>query len=98
MTSSPGCAEGGGVHERPSAAELVRAVRELLEGPLLAPGQEAEHAGLLAGLGVAGEAELAAGIRAGRFDGRAGEVAAAVRRIVEMSLAVDHPGYARRGS
>jgi hypothetical protein len=108
------------LHDRPSAAVLVDAVREWLDGPVLrqldpaarfearvasgvlrivarelalGAGPEIEHREVLESLGVADEAELAAAIRSGRFDGRLAEVAAALRRTVSLRLAVDHPGY-----
>lgn len=62
--------------------------------------RELTHAGLdgtaaaLADLDVGDEAELAAAIRAGRLDGRAGDVLPALRRLVRDRLTVAHPGYA----
>lgn len=109
-------------HDMPDHAGLVEAVRELLEGEVLAATdgrvryqvrvavnvlamverelrmgaeQAAAHAARLAALGVADEAELAAGIRAGRFDDRLDEVAAAVRATVAAKLAVANPRYAQ---
>lgn len=51
------------------------------------------HADRLAQLGVADDAELAAGIRSGRFDGRLDEVRALVRDSVVDKLAVANPRY-----
>ncbi|MBV8928001.1 MAG: nuclear transport factor 2 family protein [Mycobacteriaceae bacterium] len=45
-------------------------------------------------LGFADEAQLAAAIRDGELDGRADEVGAFLRRLVQHRLAVAHPGYA----
>jgi hypothetical protein len=110
-----------GLHGRPTAAELVEAVREFLERDAipglegrarfhalvaanvcatverelrLGPAQVGPYSATLARLGVASEAGLAAGIRAGAFDARPGEVAAAVRAIVAARLAVANPSYA----
>jgi uncharacterized protein DUF6285 len=44
-------------------------------------------------LGYADEAGLAAAIRAGELDDRAGDVLAALRAIVRHRLAIAHPGY-----
>jgi aminoglycoside phosphotransferase (APT) family kinase protein len=58
----------------------------------------ADHAVLrqatLARLGAADEAELAAAIRRGAFEGREGELLAGLRTLVLAKLAVAHPGYA----
>jgi aminoglycoside phosphotransferase (APT) family kinase protein len=57
----------------------------------------AEHAALrataLARVGVADEAELAAAIRGGAFDGRESEVYAALRDLVRAKLEVANPRY-----
>lgn len=45
-------------------------------------------------LGYPDEAALAAAIRAGALDGRAGEVLGCLRAVVGHRLAIDHPGYA----
>jgi hypothetical protein len=44
-------------------------------------------------LGYADEAVLAAAIRAGELDDRAGEVLPCLRAVVRHRLAVAHPGY-----
>jgi len=44
-------------------------------------------------LGYGDEAALAAAIRAGELDGRAGEVLPCLRAVVRHRLAVAHPGY-----
>jgi hypothetical protein len=111
------------LHDRPTAAELVAAVREFLErdvAPALAddagavafhlkvasrvlamverevelgPAQEAAHRNRLATLGFAGDADLAAAIRAGELDDRYDEVKAAVWAAVRDKLAVANPRY-----
>ena len=110
----------GGLHDRPTARELVTAVREFLEGDVmdategrvqfhtrvsinalrmvereleLGASQAADHAAALAALGMADEAELAAAIREGRLDDRAGEVLNAVRQTVRAKLEVANPRY-----
>jgi hypothetical protein len=107
-------------HDRPSAAELVTAVREFLERDILdategrvrfharvainvlgmverelalGPAQTAAHAERLARLGVGGDAELAAVIRAGDLDDRATEVRAALIESVRDKLRVANPRY-----
>ena len=75
-------------HARVAANALRIVERELLDE------SEAESRAALAGLGFADEEELAAAIRAGEMDGRAGpEVAACLRALVQRRLAVAHPGY-----
>jgi Domain of unknown function (DUF6285) len=70
------------------AANVLRIVeRELTDDPA------AEVTGLLAELGFAGEAQLAAAIRAGELDHRATEVLPTLRLLVRHRLAVAHPGY-----
>lgn len=77
-------------HARVAANMLAIADRELALGPA----QRAAHAERLAALGVADDAELAAAIRAGRFDdARWDEVLASVRAAVADKLAVADPGY-----
>ncbi|OBK74322.1 DUF6285 domain-containing protein [Mycobacterium sp. 1274761.0] len=44
-------------------------------------------------LGFSDEIQLAAAIRAGELDGRAGEVLPCLRTLVRHRLAVNHPGY-----
>ena len=51
------------------------------------------RAGALRELGAGTESELAAAIRQGRFDGRAGELFEPLRTLVEMKLQVANPGY-----
>jgi aminoglycoside phosphotransferase (APT) family kinase protein len=112
-------ATGDPLHGRPTAAELVAAIAEFLEGDVreATSGQVNFHARVaanalrtverelldtggpevcaaLAGLGFADEAALAAAIRAGELDGRAGpDVTACLRTLVRHRLAVAHPGY-----
>jgi hypothetical protein len=75
-------------HARVAANALRIVERELLD-------EGAEESGAaLAGLGFADEDELAAAIRHGELDGRAGpEVTACLRTLVRRRLAVAHPGY-----
>ncbi|WP_336206461.1 DUF6285 domain-containing protein [Nonomuraea sp. LPB2021202275-12-8] len=109
------------VHDAPSAAQLVAAVRDFLaddvlpavEGRVrfhtrvainvlamvereieLGPEQAREHAGRLASLGVADDAELAAAIREGRL-GDDGALTAALTQAVRAKLEVANPGYLR---
>lgn len=109
---------GSGHHGRPTAAELVAAVAEFLEGEVRATttgavnfhalvaanalriverelrddtGAEPQEA--LAALGFADEAELAAAVRAGTFDGRDRELLTCLRTVVGHRVAISHPGY-----
>jgi hypothetical protein len=50
----------------------------------------------LAELGFADEPQLAAAIRAGDLDDRAGEVLGCLRTLVRHRLAIAHPGYDER--
>jgi Domain of unknown function (DUF6285) len=52
----------------------------------------------LAALGFTDEAQLAAAIRAGTLDDRAGDVLATLRALVRHRLAVAHPGYDQSSS
>ncbi|OBG76341.1 MULTISPECIES: DUF6285 domain-containing protein [unclassified Mycobacterium] len=78
-------------HARVAANALRIVERELLDEG------EAEARAALADLGFADEDELAAAIRAGRLDGRAGDVVACLRTVVRHRLAVAHPGYESSG-
>ena len=70
------------------AANVLRIVeRELTDD------SAAEVTGRLADLGFADEAQLAAAIRAGTLDGRAGEVLPTLRALVRHRLTIAHPGY-----
>jgi hypothetical protein len=70
------------------AANVLRIVeRELSDD------SAADVTGRLAGLGFADEAQLAAAIRAGAMDDRAGDVLPTLRTLVRRRLAVAHPGY-----
>jgi Domain of unknown function (DUF6285) len=53
----------------------------------------ADVADALAALGFADEMQLAAAIRAGELDSRAGELLPCLRTLVRHRLAVAHPGY-----
>jgi hypothetical protein len=110
-------------HDRPTAPELVEAVREWIcrtqidadiepnafharvaanmlsiveRELLLGPGQYDAHCARLQRLGVADDVELAAAIRSGALDGRAGEVRRLVRESVRDKLAVANPRYLER--
>jgi hypothetical protein len=75
------------------AANVLRIVeRELTDDPT------AEVTGPLAALGFTDEAQLAAAIRAGTLDDRAGDVLATLRTLVGHRLAVTHPGYDQSSS
>lgn len=76
-------------HARVAARVLATAERELRLGPALAEA----HRRRLAALGVAGDAELAAAIRAGDLDDRFEEVRAALWAAARDKLAVANPGY-----
>ncbi|NUT42155.1 MAG: hypothetical protein HOV86_19445 [Thermoactinospora sp.] len=78
-------------HTRVAINVLGMVERELELGP----GQAAEHRRRLAELGVADDAELAAGIREGHLDGpeNRAEVAELVRQAVRAKLRVANPGY-----
>ncbi len=73
------------------AVNVLRIVeRELALGPR----QAAEHAERLLRLGVTDDAELARGIRAGRYDDRVDELLAELREAVRAKLEVANPTYA----
>jgi hypothetical protein len=57
-----------------------------------------EVTGPLAAFGFTDEAQLAAAIRAGTLDDRAGDVLATLRALVRHRLAVAHPGYDQSSS
>jgi len=105
---------------RPTAAELVEAVREHLEesmGPdgggrasfdtrvarnalgvverelRLGPAIAAAHAGRLARLGFAGDADLASAIRSGAFDRDEGDIGRALASSTRDQLLVANPSY-----
>jgi hypothetical protein len=70
------------------AANVLRIVeRELTDD------SAAEVTGQLAGLGFTDESQLAAAIRDGTLDERAGEVLPTLRALVRHRLAIAHPGY-----
>ncbi|MGH3678482.1 MAG: DUF6285 domain-containing protein [Mycobacterium sp.] len=70
------------------AANVLRIVeRELLDE------SAADVTAALSDLGYTDETHLAAAIRAGELDGRAGEVLPCLRTLVGHRLAVAHPGY-----
>ena len=74
-------------HARVAANVLRTVERELLDE------SAAEVTDALAELGFADEPQLAAAIRAGELDGRAGEVLGCLRTLVRHRLSVNHPGY-----
>jgi aminoglycoside phosphotransferase (APT) family kinase protein len=124
-TTRPGgdrAARPSGMHGRPTAAELVEAVKEYVEDDVrpategrvafhsrvaanvlatvqreleVGPAMAVAHRTRLDGIGVADEGELAAGIRDGRFDDRAGAVTTAVAETVIDKVLVANPGYLR---
>lgn len=88
-------APGGGVppfHARVAVNVLAMVEREMALGAE----HDRRHAARLARLGVVDDAELAAGIRAGRFDDRLDEVRALVWDSVRDKLAVANPRYLER--
>lgn len=88
-------ASGGGVppfHARVAANVLAMVEREMALGDE----HDRRHGARLAQLGVVDDAELAAGIRAGRFDDRLDEVRALVWDSVRDKLAVANPRYLER--
>jgi aminoglycoside phosphotransferase (APT) family kinase protein len=80
-------------HARVAANVCAILQRELRHGPALAAAATAA----LARAGVATEAELAEGIRAGTLDWRRPAVAAALHALVAARLAVANPGHAVAG-
>ena len=105
---------------RPTASELVAAVREFLEDDVMAatdgrvrfharvaanvlaivgreldlgPELAAAHAADLERLGVVSEAELAAAVRDGRFEGREAELIEVLRRTTAGRLRVANPRH-----
>jgi hypothetical protein len=107
-----------GLNRRPTAAELVAAVAEFLEGDARAntTGSVNFHALVAANvlrtverelldqtaadplaaleqLGYPDEDALAAAIRAGDLDDRAGDIMDSLRVLVRHRLAIAHPGY-----
>ena len=78
-----------GYGARVAANVLAIAERELARGDA----DQRAYVALLARLGVADEAALAAQIRAGHRDHELAEIAGLLRGIVAARLAVAHPGY-----
>ena len=74
------------LHECREARVAANALR-IVERELT---QDASAPGLL---GYPDEQALAAAIRSGEFDSRAGELEPALRKIVRYRLGVAHPGY-----
>jgi hypothetical protein len=78
-----------GYTARVAANVLAVVERELARGPA----DQQAYLSLLARLGAADEAALAAQIRAGHRDHQLAEIAGLLRGIVAARLAVAHPGY-----
>jgi hypothetical protein len=74
-------------HARVAANVLRTVERELLDKTA------GEVTAALDDLGFADETQLAAAIRAGDLDGRAGEVLGCLRTLVRHRLTIAHPGY-----
>ena len=74
-------------HARVAANVLRTVERELLDETA------GEVSAALGELGFADETQLAAAIRAGELDGRAGEVLPCLRTLVRHRLTIAHPGY-----
>jgi hypothetical protein len=74
-------------HARVAANALRIVERELLDE------SDTDSRAVLAGLGFPDEEQLAAAIRAGELDERAGDLLAGLRTLVRNRLAVAHPGY-----
>lgn len=76
-------------HSRVAVNVLAIVERELEVGPA----QAGAHAERLAALGVGSDAELAASIREGAFDGRLAEVLATLEPSIRDKVAVANPRY-----
>jgi hypothetical protein len=74
-------------HARVAANVLRTVERELLDTTA------GEATDALKDLGFEDETRLAAAIRAGELDGRAGEVLPCLRTLVRHRLTIAHPGY-----
>jgi hypothetical protein len=74
-------------HARVAANVLRTVERELLDTTV------GEATDALKDLGFDDETRLAAAIRAGELDGRAGEVLSCLRILVRHRLTIAHPGY-----
>ena len=74
-------------HARVAANVLRTVERELLDQTA------GEVTASLNDLGFADETQLAAAIRAGDLDGRAGDVLPCLRALVRHRLRIAHPGY-----
>ncbi len=74
-------------HARVAANVLRTVERELLDQTA------GEVTAALGDLGFADETQLAAAIRAGDLDGRAGDVLPCLRVLVRHRLTIAHPGY-----
>jgi len=74
-------------HARVAANVLRTVERELLDQTA------GEVSAALMDLGFDDETQLAAAIRAGELDGRAGDVLPCLRTLVRHRLTIAHPGY-----
>jgi hypothetical protein len=74
-------------HARVAANVLRTVERELLDQTA------GEVTAALGNLGYGDETQLAAAIRAGELDGRAGDVLPCLRTVVRHRLTIAHPGY-----
>jgi hypothetical protein len=90
-------AVAGGAAVSPFHARVAANVLAIVQREYeLGPAHDRAHAARLDALGVADDAELARGIRDGRFDDRLDEVRALVRESVRDKLAVANPPYLDR--
>jgi len=76
-------------HSRVAVNVLAMVERELEAGPV----QAEAHAARLAALGTGSDAELAARIRAGAFDGRLAEVLDTLEPSIRDKVSVANPRY-----
>ncbi len=75
-------------------ARVAANALRMIQRELQATGDRAVGQTVIA-LGFADEAELAAAIRRGEFDGRGHELTPCLRTLVSHRLAAAHPGYER---
>ena len=86
--------EAGDARLRFHARVAVNVLRMVERELALGPRQAAEHAERLDRLGAVDDADLARGIRDGRYDARIDEVLAELRAAVRTKLEVANPQYA----
>jgi hypothetical protein len=84
-------------HDRPTASELLQAVKEWMEQDQITLGapMEVRHEEVLQGLGVASDAELSHKIRMGEWDTDFPQLLEALRPVVEDKVRVANPKYLR---